>query len=132
MILGTDTGFYIALSNDHPRAEQIWQEFVERQHNLIVSTLTLTEILIYFYRRGNSTVGRSLLHLILDFAGIQVVPVTVEIAVRSAGYRQSLNLSTVDSVILTTFLMHDCELALSSDSDFRLVDERGLLPVEFL
>jgi len=63
---------------------------------------------------------------------IEVVPVSVEIAASSARYRHGMGLPTVDSVILATFLNRQCEKLLSTDDDFRIVDEQKVLPVELL
>lgn len=48
MLLGIDTGFFVSYANNHPRAVEIWQELAEGQHTLVVSTLTINEILVYF------------------------------------------------------------------------------------
>lgn len=63
---------------------------------------------------------------------IQIVPLSVEIAVLSARYRHGMGLPTVDSVILATFLERGCGKMLSTDNDFRIVAEQQVLPVEFL
>jgi len=68
----------------------------------------------------------------VETSSIEVIPVSVEIAARSARYRHSMGLPTVDSVILATFLERGCEKMLSTDDDFRIVDEQKVLPVEFL
>ena len=68
----------------------------------------------------------------VETSSIEVIPVSVEIAARSARYRHGLSLPTVDSVILATFLECGCEKMLSTDEDFRIVDEQKVLPVEFL
>jgi predicted nucleic acid-binding protein len=46
MLLGVDTGFFVSYANDHPRAVEIWQELVEGLHTLVVSTLTINEVLV--------------------------------------------------------------------------------------
>jgi predicted nucleic acid-binding protein len=131
MLLGADTGFFVAYANNHPQAREIWRELVEGQHILIVSTLTLNEILVYFFKRGQTEAGQEWVNLMVETDSIRLIPVTTQIATRSAQYRYSLGLPTVDSVILTTFLEERCDKALSTDSDFRIVAEQDVLPVEF-
>ena len=58
MLLGADTGFFVAFANEHPRALEIWQELEDGLHTLAVSTLTIHEILVYFYRRGDGEKGQ--------------------------------------------------------------------------
>jgi len=132
MLLGVDTGFFISYANHHPRALTIWQEFIDGLHTLVVSTLTINEILVYFYQRGDSDRGQEWVTLMVETDSIEVVPVSVEIAARSARYRHGMGLPTVDSVILATFLERGCEKMLSTDDDFRIVNEQKVLPVEFL
>ena len=132
MLLGADTGFFVAYANSHPRALEIWQELVDGLHTLVVSTLTINEILVYFYRRGDGDKGQEWIDLMVEADGIAIVPVSVRIAARCAQYRHGIGLPTVDSVILSTFLERGCEKMLSTDNDFRIVDEQKVLPAEFL
>ena len=132
MLLGADTGFFVSYANQHPRALAIWQELIDGLHTLVVSTLTINEILVYFYQRGQTEKGQGWVALMVETDNIEVVPVSVKIASRSARYRHGLGLPTVDSVILATFLERGCERMLSTDNDFRIVDEQKVLPVEFL
>lgn len=46
MVLGADTGFFLSYANNHLRALEIWQELVDGLHTLVVSTLTINEILV--------------------------------------------------------------------------------------
>jgi len=132
MVLGADTGFFVLFANGHPRVLEIWQELVNGLHTLVVSTLTINEILVYFYRRGNGDRAQEWIDLMVETDSIQVIPVTVQVAARSAQYRHSFGLPTVDSVILATFLEQGCEKMLSTDSDFHIVDKQKVLAVEFL
>jgi len=63
---------------------------------------------------------------------IEVVPVSVEISMRSARYRHGLGIPTVDSIILTTFFSAGCELALGTDGHFEKGAEQALIEVEML
>ena len=132
MVLGADTGFFVSYANNHPRALEIWQELIDGLHTLVISTLTISEILVYFYQRGDGEKGQEWIELMVETDSIEVVPVSVEVAARSARYRHGMGLPTVDSVILATFLERGCEKVLSTDDDFRIVDEQKVLPVEFL
>lgn len=132
MVIGADTGFFIAYANNHPRAVEIWNELIDGQHRLIVSAVTINEILVYFYRRGGSDKGQEWVQLMIETETIDVIPVSIEIAVHSARYRHGIGLPTVDSVILGTFLINECQKILTTDSHFHIVDRQKILPVEFL
>jgi len=130
--LGIDTGFFIGYANRHPRATEIWSETAKGDHQLVVSTLTVNEVFTYFYKRGLGQSAESWLLLMQATEAIELIPVSSEIAVLSARYRLGMQLSTVDSLILATFLIHGCEKMISSDSDFAVVAQQNVLSVELL
>jgi len=132
MLLGTDTGYFIQYAKGNPRAVQIWNELRAGAHRMVISTLTLSELLVYFLRRGEPAKGKRAVDLMLQTSEIEVVPVSVEIAVRSAGYQHGLGIPMVDSIILTTFLGAGCELALGTDEHFERAAEQKLIKVEML
>jgi len=132
MLLGADTGYFIQYAKGNPRAMQIWNELKAGTHRMVISTLTLNELLVYFLRRGEGAKGERAVELMLQTPEIEVVPVSVEIAVRSARYRHGLGIPTVDSIILTTFLGAGCELALGTDEHFERAAEKKLIEVEML
>jgi predicted nucleic acid-binding protein len=132
MRLGIDTGFFVALANDQPRAHEFWLQLHAGQHLFVVSSLTICEIVVYFYQRGNGNRASEWMRLLTELDHVEIVPVSVGIALGAAAHRHSLGLPTVDSIILSTFLTRQCELMLSTDHHFARVAERGLLAVEFL
>ena len=99
----------------------------------IVSTLTINEAFVYSYRRGFSQERiHRWLALIQEMSRIELIPVSVPIAIRSAPYRHSLGLSTVDAVILATFVETGCELMVTADSDFKTARHQQVIPIELL
>lgn len=130
--LGIDTGFFIGYANRHPRATEIWTETTKGAHQLVVSTLTVNEVFTYFYKRGLGQSAESWLLLMQATEAIELIPVSSDTAVLSARYRLGMQLSSVDSLILATFLIHGCEKMISSDSDFAIVAQQNILLVELL
>lgn len=99
----------------------------------IVSTLTINEAFVYSYRRGFSQERiHRWLALIQEMSRIELIPVSVPIAIRSAPFRHSLGLSTVDAVILATFVETGCELMVTADSDFKTARHQQVIPIELL
>jgi predicted nucleic acid-binding protein len=131
-MIRVDTGYFIFLHQRHPRAMALWQNAANGQVELVLSTLTITEAQVYFLHRGLTQDASEWLELIANTNGIHVVPVSDGIAARSARYRLGLRLPTVDAVILTTFLAHNCTLMLTTDSHFQIVQQQNLIPVELL
>ncbi|NHZ72024.1 MAG: PIN domain-containing protein [Aquificales bacterium] len=132
MVLGADTGFFIARAQNHPQATAVWQKLMGGKHELVVSTVTINELLVYYFKRGQGEVGEKLVSLMIRNKFVNLVPVSVEIAQLSARYRHGVGLPTVDSLILATCLDRKCDKLLSTDSDFRIVHEQSIIPVEFL
>jgi predicted nucleic acid-binding protein len=132
MLLGLDTGFFISHHNRHPRAVAIWQEYAAGQHQLVISTLSLNELFVYFLKRNQLELAEDWLAQMRTAADIQLVDVSAELAAQAARYRLGLQLPTVDSVILTTFLLRNCDLLLTTDSHFQIVQQQALISVEFL
>jgi predicted nucleic acid-binding protein len=130
MRIGVDTSFFIRQLQGQQRAVQIWQEFLEGQHQFVVSTLTVHEIFIYFYKRGTGDLSAQWLSLLIELKNIVIVPVSVDIAARSARLRHGMGLPAIDSLLLATFLHQNCELIVSTDNHFRVVDQQHVLPVE--
>lgn len=129
---GCDTGFFQALERGHLRAQQIWNEARKGAYGLVASTITINELLAIYYRQGMSKEGEDFVNWLLSQPFLQFVPVTVKIAWRSAGYRVGLNLSIVDSIILVTAVEEWCEALLTTDSDFEIAGQQGIVGVELL
>ena len=132
MLIGVDTGFFISQMNGQPRAVQIWQEFLEGKHQFVVSTLTIHEIFIYFYKRGTGELATEWLSSLTAIDNIIMIPVSIAIAAQSARFRHGMGLPAVDSLLLSTFLHRRCELIISTDNHFRVVDQQKVLSVELL
>jgi predicted nucleic acid-binding protein len=132
MVLGADTGFFIAYAQGRPRATAVWHALMSGDDNLVVSTVTVNELLVYYFKRGLGEVGEKFVSLVIRHKSINLTPVTVEIARQSARYRHGIGLPTVDSLILATCLDRKCDKLLTTDGDFRIVAEQGIIPVEFL
>jgi predicted nucleic acid-binding protein len=132
MLLGLDTGFFISHHHQHPRARMIWQEYSAGAHTCVVSTLSFNELFTYFIKRNLLDLADEWLYQTRNAERLLLVEVSAEIAAHSARYRLGLGMSTVDSILLTTFLEQGCEMALTTDSDFQIVAHHKLLPVEIL
>lgn len=132
MRIGTDTGFFISYANNHSRAVEVWSDATKGAHKLVVSALTVNELFAYFYKRGAGQAAQIWLELMQKTIAVELIAVSVDIAALSARYRLGMQLATVDSIILATFLAHSCEKMISSDSDFAIVAQQNVLPVEIL
>lgn len=132
MVIGIDTGFFIELKNENPKARNIWKRVVKGEEELTVSVLSINELLVYFFRNGKSEEGREILTLLKIFPNIKLIPVSERIAELSAGYRYSLGIPTIDSLILTTFIYERCDRVVSTDKHFWKAKEQNIIDIDIL
>jgi predicted nucleic acid-binding protein len=132
MIVGADTGFFIAMSESKSRALQIWNDVEKGDSSLVVSVLSIAEYYTYNIPRATLPKAEELVRRMQESPNIIIVPVSLEIASHAARYRNSLNLATVDSIILATFLESQCDLVLTTDTDIAREQVRMLVQVELL
>ncbi len=132
MFLGADTGFLIALANKKYGVIEVWESVKRKENELIISTITLNELLVHFYKRGQSQEAKNLIEIAKQIENIHFVPVTVEIAEVSAGYRHGLGIPTVDSLLLATFIINKCKKIYTTDSHFKIVREQKIIEIVML
>ncbi|MCS7191802.1 MAG: type II toxin-antitoxin system VapC family toxin [Armatimonadetes bacterium] len=129
---GCDTSFFRALMNGHPDAVSIWREAVHSKLLLVVSTITVNELLTLYYRHGESETGRRIIARLIKAAWVRLIPVSIQIAFRSAGYRHGLGLSTVDAIILATVVEEGCDEILTTDRHFIIAENQGVIKVNLM
>ena len=132
MVIGADTGFFIQLAKSDPVAEKIWDNVSVGEDELIVSVITLNELLAYFYRRGKPEEAEKYANLLKLMPTITLVSVSSRIAELSAKYKYSLGIPTTDSIILTTFLLEKVDLIVTTDKHFKKAEEQNLANVKVL
>ncbi|MFN4179133.1 MAG: type II toxin-antitoxin system VapC family toxin [Armatimonadota bacterium] len=129
---GCDSGFFLLLGTGHPLAQQVWYAAVTGNFELVMSTLSIHEVLVIHFRRGKTREANGFRKLIYSVPWLRVVPVSAKIAERSAGYKHGLGLSTVDSIILATAVEEGCDEILTTDRDFITAANQGIIKVHLL
>jgi len=129
---GCDTSFFRALMEGHPDAVSIWREATQGKLLLIVSTVTVNELLTLYYRHGEAETGRRILARLLKASWVRFIPVSVAIAARSAGYRHGLGLSTVDAIILATAVEEGCDEILTTNRHFLVAENQSIIKVNLM
>ena len=132
MVVGVDTGFFIELAKNNPTAKELWDKVSNGDEELIASVISLNEIIVHFYRIGNIEEKDKLVNLMKLMPNVELVPVSVKIAEESAKYRHSLGIPTIDSLILTTLMLHGCKEIISTDPHFKKAEEQKLVKVKLL
>ncbi len=130
MVKGVDTGFFILLAKKDARAEQVWDRVSTGEEELIVSVITLNELLAYFYRQGKPEEAEKYVNLLKLMPTITLVSVSARIAELSAKYKYSLGIPTTDSIILTTFILEKVDEIITTDAHFDKAEEQHLAKVQ--
>jgi len=132
MVIGVDTGFFIELAKGNSITKEIWNKVSNGDDELIVSVISLNEIIVHFYRMGNIEEKDKLVNLMKLMPNIELVPVSIKIAEESAKYRHSLGIPTIDSLILTTLILHGCKEIISTDPHFKKAEEQKLIKIKLI
>lgn len=132
MTLGGDTGFLIGVIELNETALHHWQGVLDGRHRLVLSTLTIHELLGHYYKRGQGDTVKQLIAQIRLLDNATFVPVDEVIAERAAGYRHGLGMPAMDSLILATFVEHGCDLVLSTDAHFQTAANQNIASVAIL
>ena len=112
--------------------QQIWQDAALGQFELVMSVLSINEVLVILYRQGKLAEADRFRSLVYSSPWVRIVPVSISIAEKSAGYRHGLGLSTIDSFILATVVEENCDELLTTDRHFVAAESQGIVKVTLL
>ena len=117
--IGLDTAPLIYFIERHETYFPIIQPFfaaVERGDiHVVTSTLTLTEVLVHPYRRGNPDLVNKYTSILENARFVMTVPVESRIARRAARFRAQYNLRTPDAIQLATAVYYQASAFLTND-----------------
>jgi len=118
MLAGVDTGFFYLLKNGDRRALRIWNESRVATSVLVVFELQRAVL------KGKFKGWDAFLDRLRK--AVDIVPVTVEIAVKAAEISHGTGIPAVDSLILASLLSAGCKIIYTLDSDFERYRKRGI------
>ncbi len=74
MLIGADTGFLISLANAEEVSSQVWETVITGENILIISTVSLNELLVHFYKRGKGRQARKFLEVARELDNVLFFP----------------------------------------------------------
>jgi predicted nucleic acid-binding protein len=86
------------------------------EFQVVTSTLTLTEVLVYPLRTGNVELAEQYRDIVLDQENLVTVPVSVEIAEVAVQLRATQNLRTPDAIQIATAMQRGARFFLTNDA----------------
>jgi predicted nucleic acid-binding protein len=135
-IIGLDTAPLIYFVEKHPKYLPLVYPFfqaVERGDlQVVTSTLTLTEVLVHPYKRGDMAAVKQYSQMLLNTRNIETLPVSPEIATEAARLRAAFGLKTPDSIQLATAKIGSATSFFSNDNRIAAVPGLELVLLEGL
>ena len=107
------------------KVEDLLNSFMRGENRGVISTVTVSEILTGFYAKGDEEGAAKMRGLLKDLSisGLEIVPVTFEIADLAARLRAKRGGRLPDSIIVATALTQSAELLISQDRDLKRFSE---------
>lgn len=122
-----DTWFFLQLSNNHPKALEIWKEIKEGKGRLAVSTVVIAETVKHLLRKNLKRDLESLSHAFNTSEKITIVDVTKKIAEEGGKFSYSQDMPVIDGIIQATAISMDYTNILSDDEHYKIAEKRKLI-----
>ena len=106
-----------------PRFTDLFDRAEAGDHQLVISTVTLVEVLTGPLRQGNEQLADDYRQALTRPPTWQVADLTIAIAHRAARIRSQTRLRLPDAAIVATALEMSCIALVSHDRDFRALDQ---------
>lgn len=72
MIFGADSGLLIGLLEDSPIVLSHWRRVLEGQDRMVLSTVSITEILVHAYKRGTGDLVQEVIALLKRLKNVSI------------------------------------------------------------
>lgn len=125
MVKGLDTGFFIEIMKGNQAAAESWDSFSVNGNAVIVSVLTLGEVLYFAFRVGRPEQGKVMAQGITTAAN--VIDVNQDIVEKASALKAGRNIPYVDALIIATFMENACtEIHTTDRNHFGEIKNKGL------
>ena len=98
-------------------------KYIEGEEEIIISAINVAEI-YKFLLKNNPRESENLIAFVLKASF--VIPITAELALKSAKNRHEKNLGMADAIVLATAQLHNARI-ITGDDDFKDIDNLELL-----
>lgn len=119
-IVGLDTAPLIYFIEENrtylERVSAFFEALDEGNFRAVTSTVTLVEVLVHPFRRNEPALARRYRDILLDTRGLEVLPLTRDVAVEAARLRAAHNLRTPDAIQMSTAVGAGASAFLTNDS----------------
>jgi predicted nucleic acid-binding protein len=134
--LGFDTAPIIYFVEANPRYDALVTEIFRRVAvgavQGVTSVITLTEVLVHPFQRGDARLGDEYRALLLTSRNFQTLPIDAAIAEQAARLRGRYGLRTPDALQISAALAAGCSAFLTNDARLQRVSELRVLLLDEL
>jgi predicted nucleic acid-binding protein len=135
-VVGLDTAPLIYFIEKHPVYLPLVHPFFEAidrgDLQVVTSTLTLTEVLVYPYRQGDSVLVQEYSRILQYARNLRLLPVTSAIAAEAARLRASFGLKTPDALQLASAREGGAQSFLTNDAGLTTIPGLQLIHLDSL
>ncbi|RUR86032.1 type II toxin-antitoxin system VapC family toxin [Chlorogloeopsis fritschii PCC 9212] len=135
-IVGLDTAPLIYFIEENPNYLDITDVFFEAifrgEISVVTSVLTITEVLVYPLRQGNTTLAQQYREILFNSQGLTTIEVFPDIAETAAQLRANYNLRTPDAIQIATAIRGGASFFLTNDARLPSLPELSVLVLEQL
>jgi predicted nucleic acid-binding protein len=132
--LYVETSPFIYYVENHPvyadKVDAIYEVVNTSELEIITSVVTLAETLTKPLRTGDKNVEQAYRVLLQQTKRIALVPITLQIAERTADLRARYNLRTPDALHIAAAIDSQCGAFLTNDLKLRRVNELSILVLD--
>lgn len=119
-IVGLDTAPLIYFIEENPNYLNLTDAFFEAlfrgEFTVITSVLTITEVLVYPLRQGNTILAQQYRDILFNSQGLTTIEVSPDIAEAAAQLRATYNLRTPDAIQIATAIRGGASFFLTNDA----------------
>ena len=126
-----DTWFLLELFRNTEKASRIFKETITGKNILVVPTISILELIRLSIRSGEKlSKAESMLNELRISQKVQIIALDETIAKEAAKVSVSYGISTVDSIIVATYRISECDKLLSKDDDLIELSKKRYLKIE--
>lgn len=119
-IVGLDTAPLIYFIEENPNyldvTDAFFKAMFDSEFSVITSVLTITEVLVYPLRQGNTALAQQYREILFNSQGLTTIEVFPDIAENAAQLRANYNLRTPDAIQMATAIRGGASFFLTNDA----------------
>ena len=114
----------------HPRVKPFFQAMHRGDFEVVISTITITEVLVHPILQGNADLAAMYRDILLNADHLRTIPVTAEVAETASKLRAAHKIRTPDAIQVATACVMRADFFLTNDSKLSVLPKPNILVLE--